>query len=229
MPSVSLLHLPVMRFLSITNQPLAGAKLYSFEANSNIPKALYADPAGGAALPNPAIADALGQIEAYVATDEPYKLDLFDANDVHQPGWPIDGYQGISTASGTWTPVVEGGTITGVGAYQQRVAYYQRVGTLVNFSFYLELIGHTGTGIILIRGFPSTAAFGGPVTIMVYGDGVGLVFDGSTTAYLREPTPQLELYSISWVTGGAVGLDVQTLMGQTTVLHITASGTYVST
>lgn len=71
-----------------------GYKLYSYEAGTSTPKALYQDAAGTVEHTNPIILSSLGEAEIFV--DGQVKLTLTDADDVVQPGWPVDNVEGFS-------------------------------------------------------------------------------------------------------------------------------------
>lgn len=100
--AVSVISLPLLQFLDDVGVPLAGAKLYSYLAATSTPAALYADYLGVTPLTNPAVADSAGKLLAYGLAGQAYKLNLLDANDVQQSGWPIDhitmGTPGPTTA-----------------------------------------------------------------------------------------------------------------------------------
>lgn len=223
--NVALLTLPVLRFVDEEGQPLPFAQLYSFEAGTSTPKALYADADGSATLTNPAIADAAGQLVAYVLADEAYKLDLFDENDVHQDGWPIDDYTAISNSSGSWTPRVDGSVTPGTGTYQTRTGLYHRVGNLVTFTSYMEMANHTGVGDLLVKGFPFPVSFGGAVTVMFYVTG-GVTFDGPIVAFLRDGSNQVELYTNVLSDGTINPIDLPALIADADVVTIILNGTY---
>jgi hypothetical protein len=209
--NVALLTMPLLRFLSVTGEPLAGAKLYSFEAGSAIPKALYGDPGGVAALPNPALTDASGQLLAYLISDQSYKLDLFDANDVHQPGWPIDYVQAISVQSDTFTPVVEGSVTPGVGTYLVQNGTYNRFGPIVFFRIRIVSTAHTGTGHTLIRGMPVAVQAGAIIPCLLFGNGAAFI--GPIIANLNSafPTPTIEILQHNLANRQVAYLDLQTL------------------
>jgi hypothetical protein len=73
-------------FAPITNLPLVGGKLYSYEVGTTTPKALYADPALTEPLTNPVILDSNGEATIYGA--DLYDLKLTDALDVEL--WTAD-------------------------------------------------------------------------------------------------------------------------------------------
>jgi hypothetical protein len=89
-PLVSLIHHPVLVFRDANDQPIPGARIFSYQAGTTTLSALYADAAGTVNLSNPAIADASGRLIAYMPLGIAFKLDVFDSLGVHVPGWPID-------------------------------------------------------------------------------------------------------------------------------------------
>jgi hypothetical protein len=58
---------------------------------------------------------------------------------------------------GSLSPVVRGLTTDGTTTYSVRGGYYERVGRLVNFTVTISWSGHTGTGDMVIDGFPFSA------------------------------------------------------------------------
>lgn len=64
--------------------PLAGGKLYSFEAGTSTPLALYTDPGLTVAYSNPIILNADGRPAGpiYMLTTPAYKFRIDDSNDV---------------------------------------------------------------------------------------------------------------------------------------------------
>lgn len=60
-------------------------------------------------------------------------------------------------ALGTFTPVVTGTTVAGVGTYTTQSGRYQRLGNRVFFEIALVWTAHTGTGNISITGLPYTS------------------------------------------------------------------------
>lgn len=224
--NVGLVTLPVLRFVDANGQPLAGAKLYSYIAETTTPKALYTSPAGATAHANPAVADAAGQLVAYAIINEPYKLDLFDANDVHQDGWPIDNYSVTSSSGGTFVPVAEGGTTPGVGTYGNRVGVYKQFGPLVFFTSYMEVNEHTGTGDLLITGFPFQAASDSIVSVIMHA--FDAATDGPIVGYLTSVVPtRVTIYTNVLATSALEPVNLPSLVADTSVFVLICSGTYV--
>jgi hypothetical protein len=82
--------LPYFVALDVNDQPLPGAKLYSYVAGTLTPLATYSDPAGLTPNANPVICDSAGRAFVYLTANTGYKLNLLDANNVQQANWPID-------------------------------------------------------------------------------------------------------------------------------------------
>ena len=75
------------RFYDSNGDPLAGGKLYSYEAGTTTPKATYTTSAGDVANANPIILDANGECNVYINAEN-YKFVLKDSSDVTQ--WTVD-------------------------------------------------------------------------------------------------------------------------------------------
>ena len=65
----------------------------------------------------------------------------------------------FGTASGTFTPTVEGGSVAGVGTYTYQSAMYQNAGLSTTFSLNVTWSGHTGSGALLVGTLPRNAGF----------------------------------------------------------------------
>ena len=100
------IHYPKFRALDANGNPLAGGKLWTYEAGTTTPKATYGDPDGASPNTNPVVLDANG--EAYVFGSGAYKLALQDANgvalwtadDVTDPEEPFASWQASLGALG---------------------------------------------------------------------------------------------------------------------------------
>ena len=68
------------RFFDRCGKPLAGGKVYTYEANTTTPKATYKDPYGLTPNTNPIILDAAGEADIYL--DGTYRIRITDRNDV---------------------------------------------------------------------------------------------------------------------------------------------------
>lgn len=95
---------PKFRALDSNGDPLAGGKLYSFEAGTSTPKATFTDQGAGTPNANPTILDPNG--EADIWYDGNYKLQLDDSGDVNQ--WTIDNIEQFATTlNNTLSPAVD--------------------------------------------------------------------------------------------------------------------------
>lgn len=68
------------RFFDRCGKPLAGGKVYTYEANTTTPKVTYKDPYGLTPNTNPIILDAAGEADIYL--DGTYRIRITDRNDV---------------------------------------------------------------------------------------------------------------------------------------------------
>ena len=162
---------------------------------------------------------------AYLLPGEAYRLDLFDANNVHQAGWPIDGVTGLGSSGSTFVPVLRGGTTPGAGVYNSQQGIYQRVGSMVYFSLFLGVLSHTGTGAIRVHGLPVSTGIAGLVNIQFYGS--GFVLPGAVVpGYLREaPAMEIELYTQALATPGLTAIPFS-LVSASPLYNVVASGVY---
>ncbi len=99
----------------------------------------------------------------------------------------------------TWTPVVVGGTVAGVGTYTLQSGYYTRIGNMIFATFRVSWSAHTGTGDMLINGFPFTcrnSANYDPEGSILVSD---INFPASTTyiqGHIGAGTTQFELHGV---------------------------------
>lgn len=82
-----------------TPAPLAGGKLYFYQAGTSTPQAAYTDATGLVACANPLILDANGQGVFWLKSGLTYKINLTDASGVQQTGWPVDGVTADTSAA----------------------------------------------------------------------------------------------------------------------------------
>lgn len=87
---------PIFRFFDASGNPLAGGKLYTYEAGTTTPLATYTDAGAGTPNANPIILDANGECAVPYLQNVPYKFNLISSSGLQQPGWPQDN---ISNAS----------------------------------------------------------------------------------------------------------------------------------
>lgn len=76
-----------VQFFDDVGDPLSGGKLYTFDAGTSTPKAIYTTENLNVAHSNPAILDAAGRLTAFVSDGEGYKYRLMDADDVLVREW----------------------------------------------------------------------------------------------------------------------------------------------
>jgi hypothetical protein len=100
-----------INFLSVTGQPLAGGKLYTYQAGSSTPLATYQDYSGITANANPIILGTDGRIsgEIWFSAGYNYKLVLKDSNDVLIATY--DNLYGIIGTIPTAAPTLPSGVI----------------------------------------------------------------------------------------------------------------------
>lgn len=111
------LYVPVFRAFDDTGAPLAGGKVYFYEAGTSTPKDTYTDSGAGTANSNPVILDAYGSAPIWL--DGTYKINLTDANDVQQNDYPIDNFtndSGATGPAGTFPIATAGGTVDAITA-----------------------------------------------------------------------------------------------------------------
>jgi len=63
-----------------------------------------------------------------------------------------------------FTPTISGTTTAGVGTYTSQDGSYVKVGSIVNFELDIGWSNHTGTGDILVGGFPYASANSSPIS-----------------------------------------------------------------
>lgn len=78
---------PKFRAFDSNGDPLAGGKLYTYEAGTSTPLATYTDDGGGTPNANPVILDSSGEADVWLAGDA-YKMALYNSSDVLQ--WTVD-------------------------------------------------------------------------------------------------------------------------------------------
>lgn len=117
----------------------------------------------------------------------------------------LDDYE-----EGSFTPTIFGSTTAGVTTYTGQVGRYTKVGRLVTISIEVSWSAQTGTGSIVVGGFPFTCAATVPLTMygssLTFGAQVGCrIVSGNATASI-----------ITFASGGAVtnlAMDTAALVG----------------
>ena len=110
--------MPVMQFFDSLGNPLAGGKLYTYEAGTTTLLATYTDQTGDTANTNPVILDSAGRANIWLDTTQLYYWELDNANDVQV--WTADNVGSIvasadveGPASSTDNAVVRFNGVTG--------------------------------------------------------------------------------------------------------------------
>jgi hypothetical protein len=112
--TLAILTWPLFRATDSNGLPLAGGKLYAYAAGTSTPLALLAAD-GVTPLPHPVTLDANGQA-AIRLQSRAYKLDLFDAQNVHQSLWPVDNVVDGSLIGGTAVAVATVASVNGAAS-----------------------------------------------------------------------------------------------------------------
>lgn len=115
MPSVFLLPPIQFREFDANGNPLAGGKVYTYEAGTTTPKTSYTDSTGTTPNTNPVILDSSGAADIWISGT--YKIRVTDASDVlirEEDG--INNDQGSQGPSGTFRMSVAGGTADAITA-----------------------------------------------------------------------------------------------------------------
>ena len=110
------------QFLDNNGNPLTGGKLYTYEAGTTTPQAVYTTSAGNVAHANPIILDAAGRVpggEIWLTANLDYKFSLFTSADVLIATWDnIVGINGTGVATNanavTYDPAGAGAVSTTV-------------------------------------------------------------------------------------------------------------------
>jgi len=109
MPGYSV-YVPRFRSFTAAGAVLAGGKLYTYEAGTATPLAVYTDAALSVPHANPVVLDANGEATIYAAAGTAYKFVLKNSADVTQ--WTIDPYEiADPTAPVTPSPVPTGAVL----------------------------------------------------------------------------------------------------------------------
>jgi len=85
---------PKFKVFDSNGNPLAGGKVYTYEAGTTTPKATYSDKELTVANANPVVLDSNG--EAVIYLDGTYKIDIKDSDDSQITGWPQDNIKAAS-------------------------------------------------------------------------------------------------------------------------------------
>lgn len=113
----NVLYYPQFRAFNSNGDPLAGGKVYTYEAGTVTPKLSYTDYTMTVPNSNPVILDAQGSASIWIEGD--YKINLTDADDVQQNGFPVDHFtndSGEPGPAGTFQIASAGGTSDAITA-----------------------------------------------------------------------------------------------------------------
>ena len=109
----------------------------------------------------------------------------------------------LTEASATFTPVVAGSTMAGTCTYSTQNGRCVRVGNLVTFTVNVAWTGHTGTGDIILSGFPIAPGAGwGDETFQVVPSSFA-VTGPHVRGYFSSAAPFLKIIQVSTVGAGA--------------------------
>lgn len=100
---------PILKFTDANGLPLAGGKLYSYQAGTTTPLATYTDQGGLTPNANPTILDANGECQIWISSSA-YKFVLKDSSDVEQ--WTVDNVSTIDALSVTTGKLANGSVTT---------------------------------------------------------------------------------------------------------------------
>lgn len=98
------------RYFNANGAPLAGGKLYAYQAGTSTPQATYTDSTGVTPNSNPIILDANGEAAMWLDQSLSYKFVLKDSSDVTQ--WTVDNVIGLLTANSINTASLQDGAVS---------------------------------------------------------------------------------------------------------------------
>jgi hypothetical protein len=144
---------------------------------------------------------------------------IFGVNSIflgsNSSGNQLDDYE-----EGTFTPTIKGSTIEGEGIYTFQYGTYTKIGRLVQFSLYVGITSHTGTGNLVISGLPFIHIAGNIYTAVTLSNLYTLTFTGTqVNGYIAPNTNNINLsQSSSGSTTSSIAMD--------TSFRLMVSGTY---
>lgn len=100
---------PRPQFHDANGNPLAGGKLYFYQAGTSTPKDTYSDRDFETANPNPAVLNAAGRPSADIWLDSVYKVKLTDADDAEI--WTADYVSSLSDLNGAFITAEQFGAV----------------------------------------------------------------------------------------------------------------------
>ena len=215
--SLAILTLPLFKAWDVNGLPLAGGKLYSFAAGTSTPLALLAAD-GITPLANPVVLNAYGQAQIRLRSAA-YKLDLFDALNIHQPDWPVDLIQmGFDTGllvAVAQVPTVAGATLLTAAGLIPAGARVVTVSTKITTGFGTSggLTGFSvGDGALMDRWGAAAALTIGALTGSSDAPSSAQVHDSSWLLYPTATSVVLSGIGGTFDAAGAVEVSVQYLL-----------------
>ncbi len=138
---------PRLRYWDSNGAILALGKLYFYAAGTSTPQNTWQDSGLTSLNTNPITLSASGECTVFVPQGNLYKIDLFDANGVHQAGFPLDGVEAIPAPdppAPTPSPIPTGGIFM-YGGTSAPSGYLMVDGALVSRTTYAALYAVIGT------------------------------------------------------------------------------------
>lgn len=97
------------QFFDNDGNPLAGGKLYTYDAGTTTPRPTYTNPSASVAHPNPIILDAAGKPETGpIFIQGTYRFELYDADDAPVSGGTVDNISQYLTAKDIEDALING-------------------------------------------------------------------------------------------------------------------------
>jgi hypothetical protein len=98
------------RFDDSNGNPLAGGKVWTYQAGTTTPQATYTDSTGVTPNANPVILDSRGEANIWLDVTLSYKFEVLDSNNVLQ--YTTDGVIGVLTSNSVDTNSIINGAVT---------------------------------------------------------------------------------------------------------------------
>jgi len=136
--------LPLQQFFDDNGAPLAGGKLYSYQAGTSTPQATYAD-ASGTLNTNPLVLDASGRGTYYLPAGTGYKFNLTNASGVQVTGYPLDNVMIPAPVAPPAPAAVPTGAVLPYAGSSAPTSYLLCDGTAIDRSTYAALFSAIGT------------------------------------------------------------------------------------
>jgi microcystin-dependent protein len=128
---------PRFRASDANGNPLAGGKLYTYEAGTSTPLPAYTDAALGVAHANPIVLDANGETTIYIAAGTAYKFVRTNSAEVTQ--WTIDPYELVEPEAAVSADPVPTGALLPYGGSSAPTGFLLCDGSAVSRTTYAAL------------------------------------------------------------------------------------------